>query len=180
MSTPDFESCITVLAGLWPRKVEDLTDEQVDTWRRCLSTFTTAAVVVQLRAWAESSRFFPAPSEIRERLQAKRTTQGNSKVKQQSRYDFYRARWAKDDPADALAIRNMSEEAVDKEIAFYEFRRSAEVYGPVSGETVQAWSKWQRLVGPGKLSNFEADPTGKANAIAIHDRYMGKCFEEAA
>jgi len=182
MTSNECKEVLKVAEKLWPRQWAETTEEIIGTWIRVFSANGNApACIAALRGWAESSRYCPHPSEIRERLQVLRAAPTTGTGTKQSLQDFYRVRWAKEDPANDMTIRNMTDEAVNIEIARFEFRRSAEVYGPESRATAEAWIRLQSLTAPAKVSScFEADPTGKAKAAAIHERYVGGQMEQAA
>jgi hypothetical protein len=144
----EWQDVAHVFAGLWPKQVKGLTDEEVAAYRRVCDGRPPHRCIVALRGLAETMRFFPRPAEVRERLQLIAGQQSPSKpgsVKPWTRWDTQRAQWANAEPHRRDEIMGWSDDECELRLTRWDFERAAEVYGPEALSTVRAWQFWQRV-----------------------------------
>lgn len=162
MNDAQFAQCMEVLSGCWPRY--DATEEQAKVWRAVVNPYRVEAVCDAIRdAFAARGRFPPSPDMIRERLQGG-STDAHADKPPQSEIDFLRDQIRKAIPSHASQVGGLADHQVRERIAYWEFCRALQVYGPDRADA-HFW-RWQTAAGrpPPRSSSLTIDHD-KAAAI---------------
>jgi hypothetical protein len=132
----DWANVLTTMTGLWPRHATKLTYEEVNVWRTLFDPHPCQRCQEVLRELAMTTKFFPRPSEVREKLQAQRTRHGGSSARREGPKPT-QGDLARQNLIQGISDRKAEFEAMGDDEAIHALQKN--IYENYGGSTRSTW-----------------------------------------